>query len=76
MGWNYLTQDRDQWQAHMNTVMNLQVHEILGNSCVPELVSSQQGLKSVGLISYRKAGYTMSLYEESGMSVDRVHKTV
>jgi hypothetical protein len=32
MDWTDLAQDRNQWRALVNTVMNLQVHKILGGS--------------------------------------------
>jgi hypothetical protein len=32
MNWIDLDQDRDQWRALVNTVMNLWVHKMLGNS--------------------------------------------
>jgi hypothetical protein len=32
MDWIDLAQDRDQWKALVNTVMNLQFHKMLGNS--------------------------------------------
>jgi hypothetical protein len=32
MDWIDLAQDRDQWKAVVNTVMNLRVHEMLGSS--------------------------------------------
>jgi hypothetical protein len=32
MYWIDLAQERDQWRALVNTVMNLEVHKMLGNS--------------------------------------------
>jgi hypothetical protein len=32
MDWIDLAQDRDQWKALVNTVMNLRFHKMLGNS--------------------------------------------
>jgi hypothetical protein len=32
MNWIDLAQDRDQWRALMNTVMNLGFHKMLGSS--------------------------------------------
>jgi hypothetical protein len=32
MDWIDLPQDRDQWKVLVNTVMNLRVHKVLGNS--------------------------------------------
>jgi hypothetical protein len=31
--WIHLAQDRDQWQALVNTVLNRQFHKVLGNCC-------------------------------------------
>jgi hypothetical protein len=40
----------DHWQALVNKVMNLQVPQILGISCVPEqLLASQEELSSMEL---------------------------
>jgi drug/metabolite transporter superfamily protein YnfA len=32
MNWTHLAQDRDQWWAVINMVMNLRVYKMLGNS--------------------------------------------
>jgi hypothetical protein len=32
MDWIDLAQDRDQWKTLVNTVVNLRVHKMLGNS--------------------------------------------
>jgi hypothetical protein len=50
MDWIDLAQDRDQWRALLNTIMNLQIHEILGSSWATErLAASQEGLRSMEL---------------------------
>jgi hypothetical protein len=36
LGWIYMVQDRDHWRALVNTVLNLQVVQILGSSAVVE----------------------------------------
>jgi hypothetical protein len=42
MYWTDLTQDRFQWRAVVNMVMNLEFHKMLGISCVAaQLVASQ-----------------------------------
>jgi hypothetical protein len=48
--WIHLTQDRDQWQVLVNTVINLRLHEIFGNSSASErLLACQEGLRSMEL---------------------------
>jgi hypothetical protein len=42
-----LTQNRDNWKAALNTVCILDLHKMLGSSCVTaQLVASQKGLVS------------------------------
>jgi hypothetical protein len=44
MDWIDLAQDRNQWRAHVNMVMNLRFHKMLvGSGEVTELVASQEG---------------------------------
>jgi hypothetical protein len=48
MEWIDLTQDRDQWKALVNAVMNHRFHKMLGSSCVAaQLAASQEGLSSM-----------------------------
>jgi hypothetical protein len=51
MDWVHLAQDRDKWQAVVNTVMNLWIHKMWGISWLAwELIASEEGPSSVELI--------------------------
>jgi hypothetical protein len=51
MDWIDLAQDRDQWRALVDTVMNLW-EKMLGNSLVAaQLAASEEGLISMELVS-------------------------
>jgi hypothetical protein len=48
MDWIDMAQDRDQWRALVNTVLNLRVHKMRGSSLgAAQLVAPQEGLSSV-----------------------------
>jgi hypothetical protein len=50
--WINLALDRDQWRCLVNTVMNLGLHKMLGNSSVSErLAASHGGLCSIELVT-------------------------
>jgi hypothetical protein len=49
----YLDQDRDQWRALVNTVMNRRFRKMLGNCRVAaQLAVSREGLSSMKLDTY------------------------
>jgi hypothetical protein len=50
INWIDLAQDRDQWTAPVNTIMNFRLHKMLGNSLVAAHLVFQEGLSSMELI--------------------------
>jgi hypothetical protein len=52
MHWIHLAQDRDQWWALVNTIMNLWIPLNVGKFLIPEsLLASQEGHDSMELVS-------------------------
>jgi hypothetical protein len=49
MDWIHLAQDRDQWRALMNTLVNLRVPKILGISWVGGQLLTSEGFSSIQL---------------------------
>jgi hypothetical protein len=61
MDWIYLAQDRTEWWAHVNMVINYWMHKRTGTSEVTRrvLTSSQEGLRSIKLVSRTQASLTL-----------------
>jgi hypothetical protein len=70
MDWIDLAQDREQWRALVNTVMNLVFHKMLGRSWVAaQLAASQEGLSSMRVVICVKVPFSITSRMLTGVKV-------